>query len=457
MNKAIIFTSLFICGILYSSVAGSAYDPIKTFTSHKYGYTIQIPVSFSKVAAPGKNIDLKFTDDYGSSILVNVTARTAEEYKITAHDYTKDFIESGIRQYAPNYTITKWDKVYIDGQDAFLFESVGGASPNLKSIECDFYYKDYAFVITASCMSNFYAEYEELFKKVIRSIELQMPNEINAVSSSDTKSKAKKKTGGLYEIAKQQAKIEGYDIDESLAEANAKRHVGRLESEAGTHVVNEGILDPTNNENTIAPIHSKDSIDGKMVLVVVIIVLVLVIALGLAMEVEAKKHYGKKKDEQIPIQSVLEKPEEVVQKVELPTTHYYYLNGNERLGPFSFKELALKNIGSETIVWSSELDVWKKAEDFDELSILMFTQPTIKNTQNKEVILEKSVASVSEIIDGKTVKKIKRQPPKLVFKILAVFFALGFIGQLINGKFFIAGLIIAAVFAYFGWRPKVES
>ena len=39
---------------------------------------------------------------------------------------------------------------------------------------------------------------------------------------------------GLYEIAKQQAKIEGYDIDESLAEANAKRHIGRLESRAGT-------------------------------------------------------------------------------------------------------------------------------------------------------------------------------------------------------------------------------
>ncbi len=46
---------------------------------------------------------------------------------------------------------------------------------------------------------------------------------------------------------------------------------------------------------------------------------------------------------------------------------------------------------------------------------------------------------------------------KIVFKILAVFFALGFIGQLINGKFFIAGLIIAAVFAYFGWRPKEDS
>ena len=39
---------------------------------------------------------------------------------------------------------------------------------------------------------------------------------------------------GLYEIAKQQAKIEGYDIDESLIEANGKRHIGRLESMAGT-------------------------------------------------------------------------------------------------------------------------------------------------------------------------------------------------------------------------------
>lgn len=49
---------------------------------------------------------------------------------------------------------------------------------------------------------------------------------------------------------------------------------------------------------------------------------------------------------------------------------------------------------------------------------------------------------------------------RIIYKVLSVFFGLGFIGQLIAGKLFIAGLILSVVFGYFGWREiskKIES
>ncbi len=45
---------------------------------------------------------------------------------------------------------------------------------------------------------------------------------------------------------------------------------------------------------------------------------------------------------------------------------------------------------------------------------------------------------------------------KILFKILAVFFGLGFLGQLIVGELFLFGLILAILFGYLGWKEKKE-
>ena len=45
---------------------------------------------------------------------------------------------------------------------------------------------------------------------------------------------------------------------------------------------------------------------------------------------------------------------------------------------------------------------------------------------------------------------------KILFKILAVFFGLGFLGQLVAGNLFLAGLIAATIFGYFGWKEPKE-
>ncbi len=41
---------------------------------------------------------------------------------------------------------------------------------------------------------------------------------------------------------------------------------------------------------------------------------------------------------------------------------------------------------------------------------------------------------------------------RTVFKVLAILTVLSVIGNLIAGKIFIAGIILAGIFAYFGWR-----
>lgn len=45
---------------------------------------------------------------------------------------------------------------------------------------------------------------------------------------------------------------------------------------------------------------------------------------------------------------------------------------------------------------------------------------------------------------------------RILFKILAIFFGLGFLGQLVAGELFPIGLILALLFGYLGWKEKKE-
>lgn len=45
---------------------------------------------------------------------------------------------------------------------------------------------------------------------------------------------------------------------------------------------------------------------------------------------------------------------------------------------------------------------------------------------------------------------------RLVFKILCIFFAIGTLGQFLDGNIFPIGIILTFVFGYFGWREKRE-
>ena len=49
---------------------------------------------------------------------------------------------------------------------------------------------------------------------------------------------------------------------------------------------------------------------------------------------------------------------------------YYYANGDQQLGPFTFQELQSKNLGRDTYVWYEGLSDWTRAGDLPELSVL---------------------------------------------------------------------------------------
>jgi hypothetical protein len=60
---------------------------------------------------------------------------------------------------------------------------------------------------------------------------------------------------------------------------------------------------------------------------------------------------------------------------------YYYSDGQERFGPFSFEELSNQPISKDTLIWHEELDDWTRAEELVELAPV-FERPTLSPPLN---------------------------------------------------------------------------
>ena len=155
---------------LLNAEAQEFYEWKKTYQSPLYSYSITIPKTFKKIHSKRKNIDMKFQDDYGATILVNVTQRLPEEYSITAHDFSKEMLEQMYRQASPNIIISRAEKVYVGGQMAFLIEYSGGVSSKLKAMECYIYYSDKVFLITGTAGKIRFDNYKQLFEDALMSI-----------------------------------------------------------------------------------------------------------------------------------------------------------------------------------------------------------------------------------------------------------------------------------------------
>lgn len=161
-----------ISTIILISNIGIVYAQTSNYYEHKsfkYGYRIQIPKNFEIQKANSKNIDLKAVHNLGHSVLVNVTNRLPEEYSITVHDYTAELLENTFKQVNPYYKIFKSEKIIIDGQKAFLVYHTN-SDVNLTRIECYFYYKDYAYLLSGTAKSNEFSSFENDFLYFIKSI-----------------------------------------------------------------------------------------------------------------------------------------------------------------------------------------------------------------------------------------------------------------------------------------------
>jgi len=145
---------------------------LKIYSSQKYNYEIIIPEGFSEAQAIGKRIDLKLVAQDGTSILVNVSDRLPEEYNISAHDYTKEFLENSYRQYTPDIKVTKAEKIFIDNNKAFLIHYID-PSKSLKALEIYFYKGDKAYVLTATTKITQFSDYENIFMETYKSLKFK--------------------------------------------------------------------------------------------------------------------------------------------------------------------------------------------------------------------------------------------------------------------------------------------
>ncbi len=82
--------------------------------------------------------------------------------------------------------------------------------------------------------------------------------------------------------------------------------------------------------------------------------------------------------------------------------YYYFLNGLEKCGPFSFEELKSKRLKKNTFVWCEGMDEWQVAEKISELeNILLSETPPIPKFILDEENLRKNISENSSIETSK--------------------------------------------------------
>lgn len=65
------------------------------------------------------------------------------------------------------------------------------------------------------------------------------------------------------------------------------------------------------------------------------------------------------------------------------STHYFYLSGDQQMGPFTHDELKNQHINRDTLVWYDGIHDWEKASNIEALRDVFITPPPIPKKDNK--------------------------------------------------------------------------
>jgi hypothetical protein len=110
---------------------------------------------------------------------------------------------------------------------------------------------------------------------------------------------------------------------------------------------------------------------------------------------------------------------------------YFYTNGIDKIGPFSFEELKDQNLLRDTKVWFYGLDSWKPLNEIEELNSLTNSiPPPLKTSETKEI--DYSPKKENVIVDNTIIKKKTKNKKALkvlliVVVVLAMITFLGYI------------------------------
>lgn len=80
---------------------------------------------------------------------------------------------------------------------------------------------------------------------------------------------------------------------------------------------------------------------------------------------------------------------------------YFYSNGKEKFGPFSFEDLTQEGITKDTLIWFEGLNDWTPAHELTEIiPILEVLPPPVLDVAPKEVIKNVQPTDLKEASDG---------------------------------------------------------
>lgn len=89
----------------------------------------------------------------------------------------------------------------------------------------------------------------------------------------------------------------------------------------------------------------------------------------------------------------------------IPSKQYYILDNNEKIGPFSIDELKDKDIKPTTLLWSKDLDEWTKAREIEELEEVIMPPIPVENAEKN--LKQNAQTSNEPTTDKKNQKKVK--------------------------------------------------
>ncbi len=107
--------------------------------------------------------------------------------------------------------------------------------------------------------------------------------------------------------------------------------------------------------------------------------------------------------------------------------HYFYIDvEGKQKGTFSPEELRLENIRRDTLVWTQGMEQWKRAEEVEELSALMFNPSTQIN--------DAGLVEEAQHLSAKSAHELREPMPKtwLVESILITLLPFVFCGSFLS-------------------------
>jgi len=159
MNKKIIFLVILIVFINNNIFSQTFYK------SSKYNYSIEIPENYYKNSNTG-NIDMNYYDLNGSSVNIVVVERDFSTS--TPHDLQLSTFENLFKNYDKNVKVYGEEKITINNKKAYKFKRfiTFTGSSKLYQLSYTFYDNTYQYIITFSCGSDLYLDYEKTFEGI---------------------------------------------------------------------------------------------------------------------------------------------------------------------------------------------------------------------------------------------------------------------------------------------------